>query len=211
MIAPAPIRWLRAHPRLAEALACVLCVALGWAWHRPAAPVIDLHQHEQITTHAEQHQTAAQQVDQHQVAAATTEKHEEKHEAKAIHCTHCKVTRRDASGAVLTIEGARIDTSEIGSLHLDSAARVDVHLDLSSRLLLSMDSRVIQTSTRDLALHQEPAPRPSVALGALTGLSDRGPLYSVQGGYRIAGPVWLRGQLQFGAILAVQLGGEVQW
>lgn len=147
---PMPLPWLRAHWRPAS-IAAGLLVAFcaGWTAHRPS-PVIDLKQHEQSAKHAEQHQSAAQQVDQHQVAAAKVEQKEHRERHRRIH----RVETIAPSGARSIVTDVSDDDTE----DLQLAARVDVTLDLSSRLLLSMDSRVVQVATQDTDFHQEPAP-----------------------------------------------------
>lgn len=186
---PAPLTWLRSHPwPAAVAIALLVGIAIGWAAHR-SAPVLDLHQHDRVVTHAEQHQTAAQQVEQHQVAAAKTEQHQatEKH----VHVHRVETIAPNGTRTITT--DRTVDEGE----QLELAQQVDVKATTATTLQLDLTSTVAQTATRDLELHQEPAPAPRFLIEGLAGIGGSGPVYGGEAAWSpgqvplLKIPVWI--------------------
>lgn len=157
------LAWLRSHPRTAEALACVLCVALGWAWHRPSAPAVQYR--DRVETKVEYRDRIVEKVVT--VEAKATDSQRVTHRVETTHPDGTKV------------------------VELDTGTSVQALVNVQSLAAVNIQEQGATTATRETTLVQTPAPAPRFRLGALAGLSGKGPEYGAEASLRVLGPLWL--------------------
>lgn len=202
--ASSALEWLKAHPRAAVAIALLVAFCAGRLTKRCSAPTISAKQVEQSHQQAAEHHEAqvATQAQQ-STAANSTEKLDEQ-----LHAHVHQVER-------ITPRGSKVittDTTFDDDLHLEEAEQVSVVVNFAQLTQVAAAGWSTTDVRRESTVTQTAAAVPRLSAALMAGPSMKGTTFAGEGGVRLAGPLWLQGEvLVGGGGVAGLLGARFEW